>query len=207
MAVILLASVALAYYVSPRILAWPAPSPDVSLTIGHESFFGQSKAAELRATNGAIASAAMLALLLGWFVRRRIAGEASLPVSRPRPLLRWDVAFIAGCVLLFAVGSVPTAVAAHQQALNSRHLADFDSHSILAWQYLYAHGSLPWRDYWFPYSGMYDQMAPLYPDLAIRWGHIVLLFSVLVTTSLMVTRYSRTAVLALCAVWIYLEAM
>src|SRR6202521_1299563 len=117
MAVILLASMGLACYVSPCILAWPAPSPDVSLTIGHESFFGQSKAAELRATDGAIASAAVLALLLGWLVRRRAAGEASLPVSGQRPLLRQDVAFIAGCGLLFAVGSVPSAVALHRLAL------------------------------------------------------------------------------------------
>ena len=207
MALILLASVALAYGVSPRILAWPAPSPGVNLTIGHESFFGQSKAAELRATDGAIASAAVLALLLGWIVRRRVAGEASLPVSRQRLLLRRDVAFIAGCVLLFAAGSVPSAVVLHRLALASRHAVDFDSHSMLAWQYLYAHGSLPWRDYWFPYSGMYDQLAPLYPDIAIKWGHMMVLFAVLLTTGLAVTGYSRTAILALCAVWIYLEAM
>jgi hypothetical protein len=110
-------------------------------------------------------------------------------------------------VLVFAIASLPAAVSLHHAAMNVIHQVDFDSVSVVAWQYLYANGSLPWRDYWFPYSGGFDQLAPLYPDVTVRWTHIVLLFSVLLTTGFAVTGRSKSVVIALCAIWVWLEAM
>jgi hypothetical protein len=100
------------------------------------------------------------------------------------------------CVALFAAGALPTAAAMHAGELTVQHATHFDAQNFLMWQYLYAHGSLPWRDYWFPYSGMYNQLAPLYPELAFRWGHLVLLFAVLVGTGFVALGRSKVAVLA-----------
>jgi hypothetical protein len=213
MVLVLAASVGLAYSVahwlltSPRFLAFLIGPASVSQTIGHQSYFGRPKAVDVRAVNGALLSAAAVALLLGFVMRRRSAGDSLADASGSRPLLKADVIFCACCIVAFAAGAVPPAVAMHAQALTIHHAAHFDAQNFLVWQYLYAHGSLPWRDYWFPYSGMYNQMAPLYPDLAFRWGHLVLLFAVLFVTSFVVTGRSRVAVLAFSSIWIYFEAM
>jgi hypothetical protein len=205
-ALIVLASVAVAHDVAPRVLKWPAPAPDVSLTVGHESYFGQSKAAELRAMNAGIGAAVTLAIALGWLLRRRVSSQPIPSSSQPQVFRRADVIFIAICLLVFAVGSLPAATDLYRLALNPQHRTDFDSLAVLTWEYEHARGFLPWRDYWFPYSGMYDQLAPLYPDLTVNWVHTVLLFAVLLTSSFVVTGRRKPAVLALSAVWIYLEA-
>jgi hypothetical protein len=200
------AAVTLAYYAAPRVLVWSPPPADVSLTVGLESFFGLSKAAELRAVNVAVLSGAALALGCGWLLRRFVAARAPAAlVSRPTGLT--DVLLLAACLLVFALGALPAATELQRVALSVHHSDDFDGINFLLWQYLHSIGSLPWRDYWFPYSGMYDSLAPLWPDITIRWSHGVLLAAVMLVTVFLVVRRSWIAAVAASTVWIYLDAM
>jgi hypothetical protein len=201
------ASVAVAYQTAPWFLKWPGGLEDVSETIGHESFFGQSKIVEVRAAGAAFAVAVVSALLVGLLTPRRVTNGAPPSVSaRPR-FSAVDVAFLAGFALLLAIGAVPTAVSFHGMALSPHHDVTFDAQNFLTWRYLHALGALPWRDYWFPYSGMNDQLAPLYPEMTLRWAHLVLLFTVLLSAGYIVVERRKGAVLALGAVWFYLEAV
>lgn len=200
-----MASMAIGYLVGTLATAWPGAPADVSLTVGAMSFVGLSKAAELRALNLAAVAAAASALASGWLIQQRYPAMPTMTVARP--LTRGDALVIGGVLLLFALGSVPAATDLQQHALAARHPDDFDSLSVLLWQYLQSNGSIPWRDYWFPYSGMYDTMAPLQPDVTIRWSHSLLLAGVLTVAGFLVAQRSRIACVALVAIWVYLSAM
>jgi hypothetical protein len=209
---IVLISIGAAYVVAPRVLSGPGELPDVSQTVGHHSYFGRSKALEMRATNRAIAAALAMTLVLGWWLRRVVQrGVASAPAPATasasiRPT-RGELILLAASVLLFAIASLPTAALLYQRALIVRHPIDFDSMSALAWQYLNATGMLPYRDYWFPYSGNYDQLAPLYPEVTVSWEHAILLFGVVTIGAYAAVKRSVLGVFALFAVWFYLVGM
>ena len=199
-------SVVVAYRATPWFVACPAGPQDISQTIGHASFFGDAKAAELGAANATFATAAGCALVLGLLARRRLANRPSLPVPL-RGTLTTDVAFLVACILVFAIGAVPLAAVLHAQALGARHEIHFDAQNFLVWQYLNAQGALPWRDYWFPYSGMNNQLALLYPEITIRWAHVVVLFAVVAASAYVVVGRSKATLLGLIALWFYLEAV
>lgn len=82
--------------------------------------------------------------------------------------------------------------------------ADFDSQNIITWQYNKHLGLLPYKDFWYPYSGYFLFSLPFPPDLMINWGYRVILFALCLTSIYILFDRAWIDVFAILALWVWL---
>jgi len=204
--VILVLSYCSSYFVVRSLYECSAPMPPVTDTVGYESYYGTSKAKDLRALDAALLAAAALSSVASFaayrFMFKPKKRETRIDWAR---FTTKDSIFLSVCTVVFAMGSFPPAES-YWKSATTMHAYDFDSQSVVTWEYLVELGRLPWRDFWFPYAGLYDKLAPLYPYFVHAWEQRVLVFSVLVFCAYALLRKSRVALVCLCVLFLYFEA-
>jgi hypothetical protein len=159
----------IAYPVAVLISKIPARPPPVTSAVGLASYIGYPK------FNGYLISFALLILSVGlaWLASRYLPsktphlqdeGETASKrthgwISRlvPPVILLWLL--ILFCPNLAAL--LPTLPTASYSPTN------WDTQSSIFWDYLIQSGYLPYRDFWFPYSGFYTHSLP-FPN-----GHLL----------------------------------
>lgn len=137
--------------------------PSIDGAVGRASFLGLSVRANTIAAQLSLAAALALAAVAGALSSRRAArADASLDRGRtagaeppvgPSTSATWTLAaVVVGLVLVF----FPDVSAELTRATEQLFLAnDWDFNNVLFWRYLVHAGSLPLRDFWYPYGGFY----------------------------------------------------
>jgi len=172
--------------------------PPTAAAVGYTAFYAYPKPGQAVAIMLALALGLAAATTTAWLIDRRQV--AWLPAWKSPGWTYRDGVFLAVCISLFACAALPHSLAAYQAALQVKQAVDFDSQNILFWNYLAAHGKLPFRDFWYPYSGSYNEGIPLYPYLAYGWLEKLLVFSVSAFSTYICLSRSRLAALSLWAV-------
>ena len=192
------------YLIARRLQLSLKALPAVSDAVGYAAFFGYPKQGEIEAVNLALFAGLIISATAAVVIFR---GTSWQRFSRSEsPWRRRDWLFLGGCLVLFACGSLPASFASYQSALEIKHPADFDSQNVMYWEYAVDQGKLPFRDFWYPYSGMYHEATPLYPYLAFSWAEEVLVFGVLALSLYVCVRRSWGASLALWATLLLMKS-
>jgi hypothetical protein len=154
-----------------------SPTPAIH-SVGVATYSDFSKSLELSAMVVADISGAVVGvaagILLGKF--RRGGQRAD---TEPAPAWNWTLLWC--CLAAFCIVSFPDLAPICHSIGTAHHSSDFDSQNVISWQYFAWKGLLPMRDYWFPYSGLYNKMAPLRMDLLRDYLHTCMIFTVLFT--------------------------
>ena len=181
-----------------RATVWaPFDPPSPGTAVGHAAFSGMAKNNEIASVLAAISVAVVLAGFGGLQIREKKRGPLMLSVEGPSPPL-WKSTFLWVVVTCFALLLFPPL---HQIALSLRsvhHPSDFDNQNIIMWEYFTSKGLLPLRDFWFPYSGFYNRMAPFRADLMRAYLHELMVFTVLVGCLYELLNRRSWAILGLC---------
>ena len=188
-------------------LSPPAPDDCVSLPL----YMGISKSTD----QVSVLAAAALTLIIIW------AGSLLLSRGRHQSVFLFDhtatpssegwrirtVLFFAGSLFTFAVLAFPNLGVILQSLGSVHHRFDHDTQMVVMWEYLARHGMLPFRDFWFPYAGMYDKLAPLHDDLLREYALNLLTFAVLFGSIYMIVGRRKLVTLLICLPFPLLEAI
>jgi len=184
----------------------PGPPIPVNHAVGGGAFTGLSLSGEFFAVNVSIALALTIALIAGLIWNRFRTGEL-LPgmslIENPDPMNLWIFGLFA---VLLAAFLFPPSADILNRGWNDRNFVDSDSQTVFTWQFLVYHGALPWRDFWFPYGGFADRMAPVYPYFIYEYANQLLLMAVLVWSALKIFANRWGPLLGICAVYLVLGA-
>jgi hypothetical protein len=140
----------------------------------------------------------LIAFVLFFLHRRRLSlapqtGEIPPPVSTRR----WSgVVVLALLILALACYFWPDVCATCPAFVRTGSL-QWDSSNVFVWQYLFHHGALPWKDFWYPYGGqiLFALDFPL-GDLVYAL-HRFLLFTLFLLATYALTGRSIPATLAI----------
>ena len=172
-----------------------APTPAIH-SVGIATYTDFSKSLELWAMAVADITGAILGAAAGIILGKRMRGGEH---SEAQAKTAWNWALVACCIAAFCLVSFPDFAAICKSLGTARHSSDFDSQNVISWQYFAWKGLVPMRDYWFPYSGLFNKMAPVRMDLLRDYLHTSLIFTVLFTCLYSLFEY-RWRWLALCVV-------
>ena len=201
---ILASAVAVIYFSALYLEAHLKMLPSTATAVGYTAFYAYPKPGQAEAMMLALALGLIAVSAASFLVYNR--GAAPQPLKAPA----WtygDGTFLAVSVFLFACAGLPHSIGAYQAALHVKHAVDFDSQNILFWNYLAAHGKLPFRDFWYPYGGSYNEILPLFPYIAYGWLERVLAFSVSAFSVYICVRRSRLAALSIWAVLFLMDSV
>lgn len=73
--------------------------------------------------------------------------------------------FFFSIIFLMLIINFPPLKQAYDGLTNVDHARDWDSMAVLNWQYVANLGLIPFRDYWFPYGGYWNQISPFPWDM------------------------------------------
>lgn len=177
--------------------------PAVSSAIGAAAYMGLSLSNELRSVNFGIAAAAIVAAMICFLWLRKESGLRA-PFRPESNKVR--IAFFFSIVLVCGVFALPLASQYLAGAAINPHPTDFDSQNLLTWEFLRFHGKLPFRDYWFPYGGFYDRLAPLYPDLFFEFLNELLLIAVFVWFGLKILHNRLSMMVGCCLLFFFFQS-
>jgi hypothetical protein len=142
-----------AFPVAWLVMRLPTSPLPVAQAVGMASFQGYPK------VNDHLISIALLfcAVGAGWLASRlRVSGEETACFGETGGLsrYRWVVHVL---VLLALAGMFQPDLPATFDQLKAQHFTsqDWDMQNSITWRYLIASGQVPFRDFWFPYSGFY----------------------------------------------------
>lgn len=138
------------------------PLAAIDASVGRAVFLGFSTPGLRMGILAALATGILTALLVT--ALRRVYGDDDFPQNKGEhtgPLKR----FVAPAVLclLVAMAFMPD-LRGWLSVLGNREFAtDWDSNNVITWDYLAQSGYLPFREYWYPYSGFFlFSLAPPY---------------------------------------------
>ncbi len=172
-----------------------SPTPAIH-SVGIATYTDFSKSLELWAMAVADITGAVLGAAAGMILGKHMSsGEHSNDQSKNA----WNWTLVACCLGVFCLVSFPDLSAICKSIGTVLHSSDFDTQNVVSWQYFAWKGLVPMRDYWFPYSGLYNKMAPVRMDLLRDYLHTSLIFTVLFTCLYTVFEY-RWRWLTLCMV-------
>ena len=77
----------------------------------------------------------------------------------------------------------------------------WDFSNMLLWQYLFQTGSLPYRDFWYPYGGLILGASPFPWGFLFERGYSTLILIVSLLSFYLITDRSLTRTLAIFAIW------
>ncbi len=157
----------------------------VNLAVGRASFMGISTKASEMATLVAVLIACLLALafklLADNLQRRGLIQEphlsANSDVAPAGPFRRFAIPFLVSALL--SLLTCPDLLGVAQSMKTALFTPQWDANNFTYWTYLIHLGYLPYRDFWYPYSGLYtfEEQLPWGP--LISWCYRVALYSVL----------------------------
>jgi hypothetical protein len=198
------ASICVCRYAMLQLLKSHAAFPAVNSAVGAAAFFGISVVSETRAVNGAIFIATLVAIAISTFW---LAKQHQLHVALSSERTRVRLAYFVPVFILCGWFALPQAAQMLASAPSWVHETAFDSQNVLAWEFLRFHGKLPYRDFWFPYGGLYNRLAPLYPDLLIEFLNDLLLIAIFIWFGLKILRNRIGILLGLLAVYEFSTAL
>lgn len=170
-----------AWFTSGFVLRLGSNLPDVKHAVGYASYSGLEKAAEIRAIWFAAIAGTGVMFLAGLLWDKLVVRQVVLPRSvPPEPAHRgsWRnlTLFVTAVFALLTFPQLKTALASASTFI---HASSYDSQNFSTWSYFRHLELLPFRDFWFPYSGLYYAiLLPFPPDALYFWLHRVLLFGV-----------------------------
>ncbi len=177
--------------------------PAVDSAVGAAAYGGLSVGNELHAVNMAIAAVPVFLASLCWLWLRKDPGlRTPFTIERTNVRIGAFLTVVLGCALF----ALPPASQYLANAGTIPHPATFDSQNIFTWEFLRFQGKLPWRDYWFPYGGFYDRLAPLYPDLLIEFLNDLLLIAIFAWFGLKVFGNRLWMMIGCCALFVFFQS-
>jgi|GEM_PF-5821473 len=166
--------------ISARFVAsLPAEYVSAAQAVGYATYIPLSYQAQVRTF---LASVFCVVALSGFFalLSRRFSAvsQGALPGSMS-PSRGWAVFGWSLVVCLVAVYFLPRLGLITESIHNLRHASLFDEQNIVSWQYAVWKGQLPYRDFWYPYSGSYLLTLPWPPQLYYNYALAVVSFAIL----------------------------
>jgi len=165
-----------AYPVTVLISKIPSSAPPVSSAIGNSSYLGYPKLHDYLVSFVLLIACSAL----GWLASRYAPPAAPRAVSdssgnssgRLARLSRWSplVVFLVLCIVY-----CPDLRGALEQLHQARFQPQgWDGQNLSFWVYLINSGYLPYRDFWYPYSGFYAHFLPFPTGPLMKWIQEVL---------------------------------
>jgi hypothetical protein len=181
---------ATSFIVMPLILRSIHNLDPVNVAVGHASFVGISTRAGQVATLVATITACLLAVgakvLLPTL--RRI-NSLKRYVMEETPVVDYQERTVVTRFRRFGIPVMITAFMALSNIQDMRELTQYmrlasfapqwDANNVTYWSYLVNTGYLPYRDFWYPYSGFYTFYTPLPWGFLIQWCYRTIIYSVL----------------------------
>lgn len=167
-AAIVLAVAALAHPLVALFSHVPVPFPRVSAAVGYVGYTGYPK---LRDHLISIALLVMCATI-AWLASRYIHWPAldTQKTTPPETGKQWTSVVISSAVVLGLVTISYPNLSVQMQILK-RTVASlgWDDGNFALWDYLIRHGYLPFRDFWYPYGGLFALSLPLPTGAYLVW--------------------------------------
>jgi hypothetical protein len=185
-----LAAVAAAVGLSHLALANVHGLPPIDGAVGRASFLGLSPRANAVAAQLSFAAALCIGALASRLARHSVgvsssldapsAGEDDGTASAGGPISTWRrygvPALAIALLFLVLLPDLPRALAAVTAEVI--HANDWDFNNVFFWSYLAHEGGLPFRDYWYPYSGFYTFAWPAPTGLLVEAAYDLVLHAI-----------------------------
>ena len=153
----------------------------IDTTVGRAGFHGLSTAPATLGVLCAVLLSALVAAGFAYFLRGRTAPVRTTPTAdilNDQPVPRWaDRYVILAIAALLFLFYFPRIDGILQQWLTYRTAPDWDANNGLLWRYLAHGGSLPMRDFWYPYSGRYVFSLPAPAGPVLQGGYMTGVFT------------------------------
>jgi len=173
------------------------PPEKATYAVGYALYIGHSKANETIAFVITLLIAALVGVAIQFSLRHiKTTNNSDCP---PLTMISRDFSFYFILIVMgvFFVGAFPQIFEANRILQLGQHAADnFDMNNISTWQYLFLNGYLPYRDYWFPYGGLYDQLDSFAPSLIRNFFHCFIVFTALLVSIYQILGRRRSATIA-----------
>lgn len=175
--------------------------PSVAKAVGWASYNNYPKCLDTLAVPILAIAAVLTALVANLVHRRFVSNTASTRSTSSGESVKGNpvrniVALVIVILGLFCF-YVPDLASQLDVILKNPYGAHWDRNNTLTWQYLIQEGQLPYKDFWFPYAGMY------FLELAFPFGEIIqavhnfLLWMILLLSIFVYMRKSFVATIAL----------
>jgi hypothetical protein len=165
------------------------PVKGVSQAIGHANYVNHSKSGEIVFLLVVLVICGLMALCLA-SISSAIFAIKNFKIQINNPA-RFSPYFVFGLIILFIFITLPS-ISELQHYLNVQHPVDnFDYVNIFTWQALQHFGFLPFKDYWFPYGGLSDQLGLLPAHLFRNFIDSTIIFIALLLSIYTIFRYNK----------------
>lgn len=154
--------------------------PDVQNTVGQASFFGIEKESEINAFWLTVLATAIFVTAAS-FCWKLMEKKFNFPVNGEKPERsknRYSFLFLGFVIIFLALLTFPDLSSLYNSTGNLVHSSGYDEQNMETWAYFRHLGLMPFRDFWYPYSGFFYAISPLPPDSLFFWFHKILLFGV-----------------------------
>jgi hypothetical protein len=154
--------------------------PPVDSTVGYASYLGVSKEAEIRAFYLGITGAAILIFgtsLALRMVEKRDQLELEIK-SREASKNCFSFIFFITVMFIYSLLAFPQLPHIAPGLVNFSHSPLYDVQNLVTWEYFRYIGWMPFRDFWYPYSGFFYTTLSFPPDKIFYWLHGILIFGV-----------------------------
>jgi len=153
--------------------------PDFSQAVGFSSFIGRPKQDENLILYILVAACLLLAGLLFVLVKKT-SKAADLPgIELPAHLWKRNhMAVVAAVLTGIAVVNFPDVENTLTRLATWSHPADWDAQSLGTWRFAVSKALLPYRDFWFPYGGAWNENGLFTGDQLRFFVHCVTAYGV-----------------------------
>ena len=154
----------------------------VSKAVGRASYFGISTRAGTTGTLLAAGGACVLAIA-AWLFQTKLRGvhpAEDAEGTKPNHTSMWRAAGIPALVSIFVAAIFcPGIEDLAKDILRSQTSSPtWDLGNLAYWSYLVSGGFIPYRDFWYPYTGRYGFFNPLPIGPVIHWLYLTFIYSI-----------------------------
>ena len=179
--------------ISDVVLRHKIGAPSIEYTVGYASFIGHSKLSEKIAFFLPLVIGMILTGFLVWAVKRLgwVNEHTNPRISEEKKSSNFSLWFFTSLILVYAFYSFPQLSMVYNQLLFTNHTPQWDMNNVFTWQYEVYRGWLPYRDFWYPYSGLYNMSAPFPMDMLRFYFHHLIVISALGFSIYAITEWNK----------------
>lgn len=185
----------------------PGNIPEVHNTVGFGSFSGLIKGLYNRAFLIAIVGSGVF-VLLSFYLWNIFVKKYDLNLIEYQNVIslrKFSPYFFYGMVCLFGLVTFPYLHDVFQYNTATTSIVNLDNKNIIIWNFFRYLGLVPFKDFWYPYSGLYYMSLRIPPDIIFLWIHRIILFSVSFFSCYNLLKYDKKKSIIILSCMLLLE--
>lgn len=172
------------------------------VSVGASLYFGISKSAESAQFILTCALILLAGLLIGYMVRKMVE---LAPMAKEDGVNQISYRVLIASLALYFFIFFPDLNAVLIRLQEGAHATDWDSQNFYLWNYLIHMGAQVFKDFWFPYGGAWDELAPTPYSVFMAHLHKTFVFGVFSFLTLHLSRKKHlSSVLILFGTWMFM---